>query len=152
MQLPWLELYSFRDVVWYLRLSWRRRYCHLLGYVSDSVFNWSQHFGEKFRLRHFCSKRGNLLVPAVNNTCSRMPLQGGIWFPSLWYASCCASWYRKWGRLYKNSVYECKQRQINTNISPLVCFAMEFRYVFRPSRGHHQVYLQEFSLGSWIVF
>jgi hypothetical protein len=56
--------------------------------------------------------------------------------------------YFKRGRLHNNNIYEFKQGQIDTNISPFVYYANVFRYMFRPSRGHHQTFLQEFSLSS----
>jgi hypothetical protein len=46
-----------------------------------------------------------------------------------------------WGCLYKNIIYKCKQRQIDTNVSPFLYCAEVFHYMFRPSRGHHQEYL-----------
>jgi hypothetical protein len=56
------------------------------------------------------------------------------------------------GRLRNNSIYEYKQRQIDTNISQFVYCAKVFHYMFWPSGGHNQAYLQVFSLTSWIVF
>jgi hypothetical protein len=49
--------------------------------------------------------------------------------------------YHRWGRLHSNNSYECKQRQINTKVSPFVYCAEVFLYMLRPSRGHHQAYL-----------
>jgi hypothetical protein len=54
--------------------------------------------------------------------------------------------HHKWGRLHKNNIYEYKQRQIDTNISLFVYGAKVFRYMFRPSRGHHRAYLHDYSI------
>jgi hypothetical protein len=60
--------------------------------------------------------------------------------------------YHKWGYLHNSNIYKCKQRQVDTNVSWFFHCAKVFRYMFQPSRGHHQAYLQNFSLSSWIVF
>jgi hypothetical protein len=60
--------------------------------------------------------------------------------------------YSKWARLHNNNIFEYKQRQIDTNVSPFVYYINVFRYMFQPSRSHHQLYSQEFGFSSWIVF
>lgn len=43
----------------------------------------------------------------------------------------------QWDCLHKNDIYERKQRQIDSNVSPSIYCAEVYRYMFRPSRGHH---------------